>query len=108
MVDFEHARDKILMGAKREEVLTGKEKLMTAYHETGHTLLAWIVPGTDHVHKVSIIPRGRSLGATQLLPEEDRVNISESELHVRLRSSWAAAPRKSWCSTSTAPGRKTI
>jgi len=83
-VDFEHARDKILMGAKREEVLTGKEKSMTAYHETGHTLLAWILPGTDHVHKVSIIPRGRSLGATQLLPEEDRVNIGESELHVRL------------------------
>jgi cell division protease FtsH len=83
-VDFEHARDKILMGAKREEVLTGKEKTMTAYHEAGHTLLAWILPGTDRVHKVSIIPRGRSLGVTQLLPEEDRVNIREGELHVRL------------------------
>ena len=84
MADFEYARDKVLMGAKREEVLTGKEKPMTAYHEAGHALLAWLVPGIDRVHKVSIIPRGRSLGATQLLPEEDRVNISESELHARL------------------------
>jgi cell division protease FtsH len=84
MSDFEYARDKILMGAKREEVLTGKEKAMTAYHESGHALLAWLMPSTDHLHKVSIIPRGRSLGATQLLPEEDRVNISETELRTRL------------------------
>ncbi len=84
MSDFEYARDKILMGSKRDEVLSGMEKSMTAYHESGHTLLAWLVPGIDRVHKVSIIPRGRSLGATQLLPEEDRVNISESELHTRL------------------------
>ena len=84
MSDFEYARDKVLMGSKREEVLTGKEKLMTAYHEAGHVLLVWLVEGGDRVHKVSIIPRGRSLGATQLLPEEDRVNISESELHTRL------------------------
>lgn len=84
MGDFEYARDKILMGSKRDEVLTGKEKLMTAYHEAGHALLAWLVPGIDPLHKVSIIPRGRSLGVTQLLPEEDRVNIGESELHARL------------------------
>ena len=84
MSDFEHARDKILMGAKREEVLTGKEKRMTAYHEAGHALLAWIVPGADRVHKVTIIPRGRSLGVTQLLPEEDRMSIGETELHARL------------------------
>jgi cell division protease FtsH len=84
MADFEYARDKVLMGAKREEVLSGKEKSMTAYHEAGHTLLAWFMPSGDRVHKVSIIPRGRSLGATQLLPEEDRLNISESELHIRL------------------------
>jgi len=82
--DFEYAMDKVLMGAKREEVLTGKEKQMTAYHEAGHALLVWLVPSSDRVHKISIIPRGRSLGATQLLPEEDRVNISESELHNRL------------------------
>lgn len=84
MADFEYARDKVLMGSKREEVLSDEEKSMTAYHESGHALLAWIVPGTDRLHKVSIVPRGRSLGATQLLPEEDRVNISENELHTRL------------------------
>jgi cell division protease FtsH len=84
MADFEYARDKLLMGSKREEVLSDQEKKMTAYHESGHALLAWSVPGTDRLHKVSIVPRGRSLGATQLLPEEDRVSISESELHTRL------------------------
>jgi cell division protease FtsH len=84
MVDFEIARDKVLMGPKREEVLTGKEKMMTAYHESGHALLAWLVPGADKVHKVTIIPRGRALGVTQLLPEEDRLNIGEAELHARL------------------------
>ncbi len=84
MSDFEYARDKILMGPKREEVLTGKEKSMTAYHEAGHALLAWLVPGLDRLHKVSIIPRGRALGATQLLPQEDRVNIGQRELETRL------------------------
>jgi cell division protease FtsH len=84
MSDFEYAHDKILMGSKREEVLIGQEKTMTAYHEAGHALLAWLVPAGDRLHKVSIIPRGRSLGATQLLPEEDRLNVSESELHTRL------------------------
>ena len=84
MDDFEYARDKVLMGSKREEVLTGKEKSMTAYHEAGHALLAWLVQGIDRLHKVTIIPRGQALGATQLLPEEDRVNIGERELHTRL------------------------
>jgi len=84
MSDFEYARDKVLMGSKRDEVLSGKEKSMTAYHESGHALLAWLVPGIDRLHKVSIIPRGRALGATQLLPDEDRVNIGESELRTRL------------------------
>jgi cell division protease FtsH len=84
MADFDYARDKVLMGAKREEVLSGREKTMTAYHESGHTLLAWLVPGIDRVHKVSIIPRGRALGVTQLLPEEDRMDICESELKSRL------------------------
>ena len=84
MSDFEYARDRVLMGPKREEVLAGKEKRMTAIHEAGHALLAWIVPGADRVHKVTIIPRGRALGVTQLVPEEDRMNISESEIHGRL------------------------
>ncbi len=84
MSDFEIARDKVLMGPKREEVLAGKEKMMTSYHESGHALLAWLVPGADRLHKVTIIPRGRALGVTQLLPEEDRMNIGETELHARL------------------------
>jgi cell division protease FtsH len=84
MSDFEYAYDKVLMGSKREEVLTGKEKSMTAYHEAGHTLLAWLAPVGDRLHKVSIIPRGRALGSTLLVPEEDRLNIGESELHTRL------------------------
>ena len=84
MNDFEYARDRVLMGPKREEVLTGKEKRMTAYHEAGHALLAWVLPGIDRLHKVTIIPRGRALGVTQLLPEEDRLNIGETELYARL------------------------
>jgi cell division protease FtsH len=82
--DFEYARDKVLMGSKREDVLLGKEKTETAYHEAGHTLLAWYLPNTDRVHKVSIIPRGRSLGVTQLLPEEDRLSFGEKELRSHL------------------------
>ncbi|MEN6449262.1 MAG: ATP-dependent zinc metalloprotease FtsH [Thermoguttaceae bacterium] len=84
MADFEYARDKLLMGSKREDVLSDEEKAMTAYHESGHALLAWLVPTADRVHKVSIVPRGRSLGATQLLPDEDRLNVSERELRTRL------------------------
>jgi len=84
MADFEYARDKVLMGSKREEVLTDEEKSMTAYHEAGHALLAWLTPNSDPVHKVSIIPRGRALGATQILPEEDRFHIGESRLRTQL------------------------
>ena len=84
MSDFEHARDKVLMGPKREEVLNEKEKEKTAYHEAGHTLLAWQLPGSHRVHKVTIVPRGRSLGATQTLPSEDRMSISEPELRDHL------------------------
>jgi cell division protease FtsH len=84
MSDFEYARDKVLMGAKREEVLSGKEKWMTAYHEAGHALIVWLVPFAERIHKITIIPRGRALGTTQLLTEEDRVSINETELHNRL------------------------
>lgn len=80
MEDFDYARDKILMGAKREEHLTAEDKEKTAYHESGHTLASWFLTGADRVHKVTIIPRGRSLGSTQMLPEEDRVSMSESQL----------------------------
>ncbi|MCH2371453.1 MAG: ATP-dependent zinc metalloprotease FtsH [Pirellulales bacterium] len=80
MDDFDYARDKILMGAKREEHLTADDKEKTAYHEAGHTLASWFLKGADRVHKVTIIPRGRSLGSTQMLPEEDRVSMSATKL----------------------------
>ena len=82
--DFDYARDKVLMGPKREEVLAGREKTMTAYHEAGHALGSWLLPGVDKLHKVTIIPRGRALGVTQLVPEEDRMNIGQSDLENRL------------------------
>jgi len=80
MDDFEHARDKVLMGAKREEVLTEQEKKICAYHEAGHALVAWLVPGCDRVHKVTIVPRGRALGVTQMIPDEDRYNMGQREM----------------------------
>lgn len=82
--DFDSARDKILMGPKREEVLNERERLMTAYHESGHALLAWLLSDVDHLHKVTIIPRGRALGVTQLVPDEDRYNVGEARLHSQL------------------------
>ncbi len=79
--DFEAARDKVVMGAKREELISPKSKRKTAYHEIGHALVAWKTPGSDPVHKVTIIPRGRALGVTHFLPEEeDRLSINESEV----------------------------
>ena len=84
MLDLDAARDKIVMGAKREEVITDREKRKTAYHEIGHALVAWLTAGTDPVHKVTIIPRGRSLGVTHFLPEEDRLGYTERQVHARL------------------------
>ena len=72
MHDFEEAQDILLMGAVREETISDKEKRITAYHEAGHTLASWDLPGADPIYKVSIIPRGMAMGVTQLLPEEDR------------------------------------
>ena len=80
MDDFYHAHDKVLMGAAREEVLTDKEKERTAYHEAGHTIAAWFLKGANPVHKVTIIPRGQALGVTQMVHDEDRMNLSEQEL----------------------------
>ncbi len=71
--DFEHARDKVMMGAERRSLLiSDEEKKTTAYHEVGHALVAASIEEVDPIHKVSIIPRGRALGVTMLLPEEDR------------------------------------
>jgi cell division protease FtsH len=73
MEDFEQAKDKVLMGSERKSlILSEKERCNTAYHEAGHTLVAKLIPGTDPIHKVTIIPRGRALGLTQQLPLDER------------------------------------
>jgi len=82
--DFEYAKDKVILGPRREEVFNEHEREMTAYHEAGHALLAWLLPEVDELHKVTIIPRGRSLGVTQLLPDEERYNVGEKRLHAQL------------------------
>ncbi len=79
--DFELARDRVLMGPIREDTLDNREKRMTAYHEAGHALISWLLPELDPLHKVTIVPRGRALGVTQLLPNEDRYNVGEKKLH---------------------------
>ncbi len=84
--DLEAALDKVILGAKREDVITEKDKRATAYHESGHALVGWLTPKSDPVHKVTIIPRGRALGVTQYLPEEDRVSSNESQIQARLDS----------------------
>ncbi len=85
MEDFEKARDKIMMGAERKSmVMSEKEKENTAYHEAGHAIIGCIVPEHDPVHKVTIIPRGRALGVTQYLPEEDKYSWSKRSLESRL------------------------
>jgi cell division protease FtsH len=78
--EFDRARDKILMGIEREEVIQGKEKEAIAYHEAGHAVVARSVPSADPLEKVSIIPRGRALGATEQLPQEDRHNLNRDYL----------------------------
>jgi len=84
MSDFDEARDKILMGTVREETISDLEKRITAYHEAGHAIVAWELPGTDPIHKVSIVPRGMAMGVTLLLPEEDRHYYPKSYLVNRL------------------------
>jgi cell division protease FtsH len=81
MEEFEKAKDKIMMGTERRSmVMSEKEKLNTAYHEAGHAIVGYCVPDHDPVYKVTIIPRGRALGVTMYLPEEDRYSISKSTL----------------------------
>ncbi len=85
MADFEHAKDKVLMGKERRSlILTDDEKRTTAYHEAGHALVAKKLPGTDPIHKVSIIPRGMALGITMQLPVDDRHNYSRDFLQNNL------------------------
>jgi cell division protease FtsH len=78
---LEKAKDKVMMGAERRSlIITEKEKKITAFHEAGHALTAWMLPGADPVHKVTIIPRGKALGLTMQLPEEDKLSHSKSYL----------------------------
>lgn len=87
MEEFEKAKDKIMMGAERKSmVMSDKEKLNTAYHESGHAIVGRLVPEHDPVYKVSIIPRGRALGVTMFLPEEDRYSISKQGIQSQICS----------------------
>jgi cell division protease FtsH len=82
--DFERAADRVLIGAKREEVLAPEEKRRTAYHEAGHALCAWLTPQADPIFKLTIIPRGRSLGMTRFHPEEERMDYTQTRLMAQL------------------------
>ena len=85
MVEFEDAKDKIMMGAERRTlVMTEQEKMLTAYHEGGHAIVALSVPATDPVHKATIIPRGRALGMVMQLPERDKLSMSFEQMTSRL------------------------
>ena len=85
MEDLERAKDKVMMGAERRSmVITDEEKKVTAYHEAGHALIALLIPGADPVYKVSIIPRGRAMGVTMYLPEEEKYNETKKGLNVRI------------------------
>ncbi|NCF23629.1 MAG: ATP-dependent zinc metalloprotease FtsH [Gammaproteobacteria bacterium] len=87
MDEFEKAKDKIMMGAERRSmVMSEKEKLNTAYHEAGHAIVGFLVPEHDPVYKVTIIPRGRALGVTMYLPEEDRYSISRQGIESQIAS----------------------
>jgi cell division protease FtsH len=81
MIDFERAKDKIIMGAERRSiVMPEEERRNTAYHESGHAIVAKLLPKTDPVHKVTIIPRGRALGVTMQLPVEDRYSMDRDRM----------------------------
>ncbi len=87
MDDLEKAKDKIMMGAERKSmVMSEDEKKLTAYHEAGHAIVGRLVPSHDPVYKVSIIPRGRALGITMFLPEEDRYSFSKERLESQISS----------------------
>jgi cell division protease FtsH len=84
MADFERAADRVLIGPKREEVLTGDDKKRIANHEAGHALVTWLMPGADRPQKVSIIPRGQSLGVTITVPDEDRFHYGRDQFEREL------------------------
>jgi cell division protease FtsH len=85
MADFESSKDKVLMGAERKSmIITDEEKRLTAFHEGGHALVAALLPHTDPLHKVTIIPRGMALGLTQQLPTEEKHNYTKEQLQSRI------------------------
>lgn len=85
MLDFEHAKDKVLMGPERRSMVMGEdERKISAWHESGHTLVGKLVEGNDSVHKVSIIPRGSALGVTMFLPTEDRHTMTKGQTLARI------------------------
>jgi cell division protease FtsH len=87
MEEFDKAKDKIMMGSERRSmVMSEKEKKLTAYHESGHAIVGLLVPDHDPVYKVTIIPRGRALGVTMFLPEEDRYSYSKQRLMSQMKS----------------------
>ncbi|HUF72563.1 MAG TPA: ATP-dependent zinc metalloprotease FtsH [Gammaproteobacteria bacterium] len=87
MEEFDKAKDKIMMGAERRSmVMSDAEKKLTAYHESGHAIVGLLVPDHDPVYKVTIIPRGRALGVTMFLPEEDRYSYSKQRLMSQIKS----------------------
>lgn len=87
MEEMEKAKDKIMMGAERRTmVMSDEEKNLTAYHESGHAIVGRLVPSHDPVYKVSIIPRGRALGVTMFLPEQDRYSVSKETLESQISS----------------------
>ena len=88
MHEFEQAKDKVMMGAERRSmVMTEDEKRLTAYHESGHAIIAFYTPDSDPIHKATIIPRGRALGMVMRLPEGDRISMSRSKLIADLKVS---------------------
>jgi cell division protease FtsH len=84
MVDFYYAEDLIMMGARRDEIVEERERRLTAWHEAGHAVLAWYQEGMDPVHKVSIVPRGRTGGVTRFLPEKEVPNVGRGAFFKRL------------------------
>ncbi|MXW07025.1 MAG: ATP-dependent zinc metalloprotease FtsH [Gammaproteobacteria bacterium] len=87
MEEFEKAKDKIMMGSERKSmVMSDKEKLVTAYHEAGHAIVGYLVPEHDLVYKVTVVPRGRALGVTMFLPEEDKYSLSKTAVESQICS----------------------
>ena len=87
MKELDLAKDKIMLGAERRSmVMTEAEKRLTAYHESGHTIVGRLVPEHDPVYKVTIIPRGRALGVTMYLPEQDRYSYNKRRLESQIAS----------------------